>query len=136
MYERRILSDYQRVRLWSRYLGRVSVIETFGSSVAISGRAIVVGAVLDNDNGSDSGSAYVFVPEGSDWTRKLKIVASDGKEDDFFGSRSAVALDGKTIVVGASGRNEADKDSGVAYVYEVSGLNSPSPAAWLRLLLN
>ena len=32
----------------------------FGSSVAISGNTTVIGSDLDNDNGSESGSAYVF----------------------------------------------------------------------------
>ena len=41
---------------------RVMVLDSdeFGFSVAIAGDTIVVGARLDDDNGSNSGSAYVF----------------------------------------------------------------------------
>ena len=34
--------------------------DRFGDAVAVSGDAVVVGAPLDDDNGSDSGSAYVY----------------------------------------------------------------------------
>jgi hypothetical protein len=36
--------------------------DQFGSSVAVSGDTAVVGAPFDDDAGSNSGSAYVFVP--------------------------------------------------------------------------
>jgi hypothetical protein len=40
--------------------------DAFVSSVAVSGDSAVVGALLDDDNGSDSGSAYVIpLPEPS-----------------------------------------------------------------------
>jgi hypothetical protein len=42
--------------------------DRFGRAVAVSGDTAVVGAVLDDDNGSFSGSAYVFVRSGSSWT--------------------------------------------------------------------
>ena len=38
----------------------------FGVSVDVDGDTVVVGARLDDDNGADSGSAYVY--EVSDWT--------------------------------------------------------------------
>ena len=38
----------------------------FGTSVAVDGDTAVIGAYQDDDNGSDSGSAYVFVIQ--DWT--------------------------------------------------------------------
>ena len=36
----------------------------FGGSVAASGDTVLVGAYLDDDGGSSSGSAYVFVRDG------------------------------------------------------------------------
>ena len=53
----------------------------------------------DDDNGSDSGSAYVFTRTGTTWTEQAKLTASDGAADDQFGS--SVAIAGDTIVVGA-----------------------------------
>ena len=43
--------------------------DQFGRSVAIAGDTIVVGALEDDDNGTDSGSAYVFTRTGTTWTR-------------------------------------------------------------------
>lgn len=37
--------------------------DRFGFSVGVSGDTVIVGAYWDDDGGSDSGSAYVFVPE-------------------------------------------------------------------------
>src|SRR5690606_23197417 len=54
----------------------------FGSSVAISGDYIVVGARLEDEDASGSntlsnaGSAYVFIRSGSTWSQQQKLVAS------------------------------------------------------------
>ena len=77
-------------------------LDFFGSSVAIAGDTIVVGARLDDVNGiTDSGSAYVFTRTGTTWTEQAKLTASDGAAADFFGT--SVAIAGDTIVVGALG---------------------------------
>ena len=63
--------------------------DAFGESVAISGDTIVVGAWGDGDNGTYSGSAYVFVRPGGGWSGTLsqsaKLLAGDGDEWDWFG---------------------------------------------------
>ena len=66
----------------------------------MSGDTAVVGAQPANDdNGSNSGSAYVFVRTGSTWTEEAKLTASDGAAEDFFGY--SVSVSGDTAVVGA-----------------------------------
>ncbi|MCH8164229.1 MAG: FG-GAP repeat protein, partial [Planctomycetes bacterium] len=37
-----------------------AAVDGFGFSVAISGATAIVGALRDDDNGNDSGSAYLF----------------------------------------------------------------------------
>ena len=94
--------------------------DNFGYSVAISGDTIVVGAYGDNNNDkTDSGSAYVFErSENGTWS-ETKLVADDAATNDYFGN--SVAISGDTIVVGAYGDNNNDKtDSGSAYVFERS----------------
>ena len=63
--------------------------DNFGWSVSVGGDTMVVGAYSDDDNGADSGSAYVFVrPAGEDWseaTQVAKLTASDGAGGDEFG---------------------------------------------------
>ena len=88
--------------------------DQFGSSVALSGDTVLVGAWADDDYGSSSGSAYVFVRTGDVWTEQAQMLASDGENGDRFGY--AVALDGDTAVVGA----EWDDDwTGSAYVFRL-----------------
>lgn len=75
----------------------------FGSSVAISGTTIVVGAGGTTIGGNPrQGAAYVFVePEGG-WTsttETAELVASDGYVGDDLGD--AVSIDGDTVVAGA-----------------------------------
>ena len=91
----------------------------FGESVAISGDTVVVGAWGDDDNGSASGSAYVFVRSGDSWTQQDKLTASDGAAYDYFGI--SVAINEDTIVVGARGDDDIGSVSGSAYVFVRSG---------------
>ena len=86
--------------------------DQFGFSVAVDGDTVVVGAYLDDDNGDNSGSAYVFTRTAGVWTEQQKLTASDGANNDVFGR--SVAVDGDTIVVGARGD---DNSSGSAYVF-------------------
>jgi hypothetical protein len=52
----------------------------FGCSVAVSGNDTVVVGVYDDDddNGQNSGSAYVFRFDGSTWYSPTKLLPSDG----------------------------------------------------------
>ena len=58
----------------------------FGYSVAISGDAAIVGAYRDDDNGSNSGSAYLFQRDSSNgfWYQYQKLSAADGAANDYF----------------------------------------------------
>ena len=93
--------------------------DEFGGSVAISGDTVVVGAVWNDDNGTDSGSAYIFTRSGTAWTEQAKLTASDGAADDNFGN--SVAISGDTVVVGAWHDDDNGTDSGSAYIYTRSG---------------
>ena len=81
----------------------------FGISVAISDTKVVVGAPLNDDNGSASGSAYIFNTDGSYVT---KITAPDGTASDYFGH--SVAISNTKIIVGAYG-------SISAYIFDTDG---------------
>jgi len=92
----------------------------FGRSVAIYEDTIVIGALFDDDNGSASGSVYVYTRSETVWTEQAKLTASDGAEQDFFGT--SVAINGDTIVIGAyNDDTENVGASGSAYVYTRSG---------------
>jgi len=111
--------------LWSQQAKLMAsdgtALDEFGRSVAIAGDTIVVGAYFaDNDNGSESGSVFVFTRTGSTWTEQTKLTASDGAAQDRFGG--GVAIDGDTIVVGAEfSDNSSGSNSGSAYVFTLTG---------------
>jgi hypothetical protein len=92
---------------------------TASAVVAISGDTVVVGARDDDDGGTDSGSAYVFVRSGTSWSQQQKLVASAPATFDLFGH--AVAIDGNTVVVGAYQDDDLGNDSGAALVFVRSG---------------
>jgi len=89
--------------------------DLFGYSVALSGNLAVVGAFFDNDNGVDSGSAYVF--DVSAGQQLFKLLPSDGTTDDNFGR--SVAVSGNLAVIGADTDDDNGFRSGSAYTFDV-----------------
>lgn len=88
--------------------------DLFGVSVAISGELAIVGASRNDDDGSDSGSAYVF-DGAAGWSEVAKLTASDGAAEDEFGT--SVGISGDLAVVGAPQDDDNGDVSGSAYVY-------------------
>jgi len=90
--------------------------DEFGCSIAISADTCVVGARRDDDKGNNAGAAYVFVQASGVWSQQQKLLASDGAGGMMFGDSfgEAVAIDGDTCVIGASGKNSGE---GAAYVF-------------------
>ncbi len=95
--------------------------DQFGTSVAISGETVVVGASQDDGvAGGAQGSAYVFVRSAGVWSQQQKLEASDAAANDEFGF--SVAISGEAIVVGARFDSGATgPDQGSAYVFVRSG---------------
>jgi hypothetical protein len=95
--------------------------DRFGHSVSVSGNVAVVGAPYDDDNGSDSGSAYVFRWNGSSWVQEQKLLPSDGAPQDRF-ARYPLSVSGDVAVVGAHLDDNANgTDAGSAYVFRWNG---------------
>ena len=89
--------------------------DRFGHSVAVSHNVIVVGAIRDDDQGTSSGSAYVFEKNSStfEWHQVTKLIGNDTNAYDSFGV--SVSVSNNVIVVGVPGH---DDDLGSAYVFE------------------
>ena len=103
----------------------------FGSSVAVSGNAVVVGAYGDDTGATDAGAAYVFDAATGDFLRTLaNPMPAAG---DSFGS--SVAVSGNAVVVGAYGDDTGATDAGAAYVFDATTgvllrtLANPTPGA-------
>jgi hypothetical protein len=108
--------------------------DLFGTTVAIDGDTIVIGASQEDGGGTganpiadeaalDSGAAYVFVRQNGAWALQAYLKASNTGAGDRFGS--AVAISGDTIVVGApqedsngpTQSNNSASNAGAAYVF-------------------
>jgi hypothetical protein len=98
----------------------------FSWPLTFDGDTALIGAYLDDDNGVDSGSAYIFTRVGTTWTQQQKLLAPDGARDDWFSCR--VALDGDTALIGAPDDDDYGTDSGSAYVFVRTSENQPPVA--------
>ena len=93
--------------------------DAFGWSVAISGATAIVGAFGNTDNGTNTGSAYLFdISDPGKPTQIAKLLADDGAAFDSFGF--SVAISGATAIVGAYGDDDNGSDSGSAYLFDAS----------------
>ncbi|MEE9130908.1 MAG: hypothetical protein V3T84_12890 [Phycisphaerales bacterium] len=102
--------------------------DVFGDAVSLSGDAALIGARLDDDNGAQSGSAYVFRfdPDTSQWVEEQKLLASNGSGGSFFGS--SVAVEGPLAVVGAKSQQNNNNTGGAAYVFGFD----PDTSGWVQ----
>ncbi len=70
---------------------------SFGTSVALSGDTLAVGAALDSNA---AGAAYVFTRSGTTWSQQAEIKPSNPRDGALFGC--SMALAGDTLAVGAT----------------------------------
>jgi len=94
--------------------------DNFGSSVAIDGDVIVVGAPQDDVNiGSNlHGSAHVFTRGPVEWDAGVELLPLDS-DTSYQNYGISVDIDNDTIVVGVAYDNDKGSASGSAYVYEL-----------------
>jgi hypothetical protein len=91
----------------------------FGWAVDISGDTVVIGAPGDNFAGQYSGAAYVYVRNGTTWTRQAKLIPSVTRARDEFGT--SVSIDRDTVVVGSNYHDDGAADGGAAFVFDRAG---------------
>ncbi|MDH5669441.1 MAG: FG-GAP repeat protein, partial [Nitrospira sp.] len=92
--------------------------DAFGTSVAISGDTLVVGAPGEDSNGVGvnpaapaqtdnsalaSGAVYVFARNAGVWSQQAYVKASNTGDSDLFGT--SVSISGNQLVVGAPGED-------------------------------
>ncbi|CAM9416461.1 unnamed protein product, partial [Heterosigma akashiwo] len=90
----------------------------FGYGCAgLSSSILVVGSYYDDDDGSQSGSAYIFTSNsGGTWVQADKVLASDGASLDYFGNQVS-KLSNSSFVVSAYGDDDEGSYSGATYVF-------------------
>ena len=92
----------------------------FGFSVAIRQQLqvaykVAVGAPQDDDDGTDSGSVFLYFGGTPSITPQGKLTLPDAATDKRFGERLAIM--GETLAVGVPGDDEAGTDAGAVYMY-------------------
>ena len=87
----------------------------FGYSVSIFGDRVLVGAYGED---GQTGAAYIFHFNGSQWVEEQKLFAADGIGHDQFGL--SVALSGTIALIGAEDDQEAN-NAGSVYVFRFDG---------------
>ncbi|MCF7810905.1 S8 family serine peptidase, partial [bacterium] len=91
----------------------------FGGRVSIDGDYAIVGAYHDDDNGEESGSAYIFLKNGNDWIQQAKLTPEDGAAGDWFGT--PVHINGEYAIIGSHRDNDDGHWSGSAYIFKRNG---------------
>ena len=101
--------------------------DNFGSNLALNSTNLYIGSYLDNDNGTNSGSFYVYNLADLS-AQPTKMTAPDGSSGDFF-SRDIV-VDENYVVVGAYGFDASVNNggawdgTGAIYVYDANNLSA------------
>ena len=109
----------------------------YGTSVAISGNTIVVGAPFATVGANqDQGAVYVFTKSGPDWTNITQVVTQTAKltpSDGLWNAEDGivVAVSGNTIVVGAPEGSSSPPTSLFNFPLPVSSNGSNSLAVVL-----
>jgi hypothetical protein len=99
------------------------ILDFFGITVAIHGTIAIIAATGDDDNGHNTGSAYLFdISIPTNPVELSKLVASDGAAFHYFGR--SVAVNENYALVGS--RNDVNgDDSGCAYLFDISDPSNP-----------
>lgn len=111
------------------------------STNSVSRDIAIIGAVGDDDDGENSGSAYLFASNQGgphSWGQVAKLTAVDGEAQDIFGF--PVAIGDNLAAVGAYQDDDRGDQSGSVYVFDVNGpigvaptssAGDPRDAVWL-----
>ena len=89
--------------------------DKFGRSIATDGEKVIIGGVLNDDYGEDSGSAYIFSNIDGRWQQEVKLIPADGAANDRFGR--SVGIDNEYAAVGSVMDDDNGNSSGSVYIY-------------------
>ena len=109
--------------------------DRFGSTVAIDGNTVVIGAPSDDAGATNAGSVYLYDVSSGSATLTRTVNNPTPVSGDSFGN--AIAVRGNRMVIGASSDDTGASNAGSAYLYTLAGgtatlaatINNPGPAA-------
>lgn len=90
--------------------------DTLGGKVALKKNVAMLGVMLRDDKGKDSGAVVSFEREVNAWKQRQVFTAPDAKPGDAFGQ--SIALTKNHLVIGAPRNDVLGNDAGAAYIYK------------------
>lgn len=109
-----LFDAFTGVQLLKLFANDAATLDRFGVSVGIDNGIVAVGASYDDDQGAQSGSAYLF--KASSGAQLLKLLPSDGAAGDQFGH--SIAIDNGVVAVGAINDDDNGFKSGAVYLFD------------------
>lgn len=125
--------DSGHVRVFEKLDGNWSQIGTdiegdaigdeFGSSVSLSsdGSILSVGAMRNDENGTDSGHVRIFINIGGSWVQFGNSIKGESTQDEF-GITNSISSNGQILAVGGWLNDGGGNYSGHIRVYDISSL--------------
>ncbi len=102
----------------------------FGSSVAISGSRIAIGAYGDDAGAADAGSVYVYDTDSASPAVPVAILRNpEPAAEDWFGFSTGIS--GSKVVAGCHLNDAGDDDAGSVYVFDLAGPEPEIPVLTL-----
>lgn len=92
-------------------------LQRFGFSVALDGKRALIGAVGDNEHGTNAGTAYVYQYTDNTWQAQHKLSHPDIENNDTFGR--SVDLSGNHLIVGTDNYDTNNQKPDAAYIYNL-----------------
>lgn len=119
------------------YLPDGAISDQFGYSVSLSGQHALIGAPQFEEEGFNTGGAFVYKRNQNEWSLLKRLLPTGLSDWDEFGR--SVSMEAGRALVGAPGDDETRFNSGAAYVYDVATrtiatkLRSPQSETGARL---
>lgn len=102
--------------------------QSFGNSVSLNNGTLLIGAIGDDQNGDNSGAAYIFNLDAdkSLWKESQKLLPNDGDAFDWFGG--SLGVTDEFAIVGAMFDDENGESSGSVYSF----VREPLTGSWIQ----
>ncbi|MCP3918430.1 MAG: hypothetical protein GY711_23035 [bacterium] len=105
--------------VWSQtaqlFASNAAAQQEFGTSLALEGDTLVVGAPSDTSSGAVAGLVFVFERSGGAWNETSTLYPASANPGDRFGV--SVALSGDTVLAGSRFGDTTAQDAGGAYLF-------------------